>query len=64
MAEFILAILCILAGVIAGGLAILGFFANAMGAATNRDAVDLKPVVICAVLAIAGIGGGIAILVF
>ena len=64
MAETILAILCILAGVICGGIALLVLWANAMGGVTNASAVNNRPSLVLAILAVAGIGGGIAILIF
>lgn len=64
MAELILAILCIVIGVVFAGFALLGLFANAMGGVTNPSAVDLKPAAVCALIAVAGIAGGVTILVF
>lgn len=64
MAEVILAILCILIGLIAAGLALLTAWANAIGGVTNRAAVNLQPVVICTIIALAAIGGGVAMLVW
>lgn len=64
MAEIILAILCILAGVICGLGALLALWANAMGGVTNASAVNNKPSLVLAVLAIVGVAGGIAILIF
>lgn len=64
MAEFILAILCILAGVVCGLGALLVLWANAMGGVTNASAVNNWPSLVLAILAVAGVGGGIAILIF
>lgn len=64
MAEITLAVLCIVAGLLCAALALLSAGANHIGGATNPSMIDHKPTVIFAVLALAGIGGGISILVF
>ena len=63
MAQTILAVLAILAGAGCLTLTFIFFLGNAMGGATNPSMVDHKPTVICAVLAVAGIAGGIFMLV-
>lgn len=64
MAEIILAVLCILAGIVFGIGTLLVLWANAMGGVTNAQAVNNSPALIFLLLAVAGIAGGIAILVF
>lgn len=64
MAEIILAILCILAGVACGLGVTIVLWANAMGGVTNSSAVNNWPALVLAILAVAGVGGGIAILIF
>ena len=60
MADIILAILLIIAGLFALGFAFLTFAAAGMGNPDDPTA----PLLISLLLAIAGIGSGIAILVF
>lgn len=63
MAEAILAVLCILLGVTAALLAVLSLWAGVSErAATGSGGTGLWPLVF-AVIAVAGIGGGIAILI-
>lgn len=62
MAEIILAALAILAGVICAAFALLSAGANAHVAATNPSMVNHKTTVIFAVLALAGIAGGVFML--
>lgn len=64
MAEVILAVLCILVGLLCAGLAVLTLWANAIGGATNREAVNVTPVIVFAIVALAAIGGGVAMLVW
>jgi hypothetical protein len=64
MAEIILAVLCILAGIVFGIGTLLVLWANAMGGVTNAQAVNNWPALIFLLLAVAGIAGGIVILVF
>jgi hypothetical protein len=64
MSEIILAVLCIVAGIIFGLGTVLVLWANAMGAVTNASAVNNWPALIFLLLAIAGIAGGISILLF
>lgn len=60
MAEIILAVLCIIFGISALGYAALSIFSAGMGNPEDQTA----PVLISLAVAIAGIGGGISILVF
>lgn len=64
MADIILAVLIILAGICCGGVSVIVLWGNAMGGVTNADAVNNWPALVFAILAIAGVGGGISILVF
>jgi hypothetical protein len=64
MAEIILAVLCILAGIVFGIGTLLVLWANAMGGVTNAQAVNNWPALTFLLLAVAGIAGGIVILVF
>jgi hypothetical protein len=64
MAEIILAVLCILFGIGFAFVALLVLWGNAMGGVTNASAVNNRPAIVFAILAIAGVGGGISILVF
>lgn len=64
MAEITLAVLCILFGIGFAFATLLVLWANAMGAVTNAQSVNNWPALVLAILAIAGVGGGISILVF
>lgn len=59
MAETILGALCLLAGAVCAFMALLVLWANAMGGVTNASAVNNRPALWFAFLAIAGVAGGI-----
>lgn len=62
MAEIILAILCIVVGVVCAALAVLTAWAGALKQAATGSSEGTSGLLF-AILAIAGIGGGILILV-
>lgn len=64
MAEIILAVLCIAAGLFCWGCSLLVLWANAMGGVTNASAVDNAPAFWIALVGLVGVVGGISILVF
>jgi hypothetical protein len=59
MAQFILACLAILVGLVCAAFALLSAGANHMGGATNPSMVDHKPTVIFIVLAVGFIALGV-----
>jgi hypothetical protein len=59
MAEIILGALCLIAGVVCALVASLVLWANAMGGVTNAAAVNNRPALWFAILAIAGCAGGL-----
>lgn len=63
MAEIIVAVLCIIAGLGCALLTLVVMWGSAFGAATNASAVNNWPIVVLALLLIAAIGVGIAIIV-
>lgn len=63
MAEIILAVLCILVGVVCGAGALLFAWASALEQAATGSS-SLTGAAWLAILAVIGIGGGISILVF
>lgn len=62
MAEIILGALCLIAGVVCALLALMVLWANAMGGVTNASAVNNRPALVFAILALAGFIGGFTII--
>lgn len=63
MAEIILGALCLVAGVVCALIALLVLWANAMGGVTNASAVNNKPAAWLVLLAIAGVAGGLFLII-
>lgn len=59
MAEIILGALCLITGVVCAFIALVVLAANAIGGATNASAVNTRPAFWLGLLAVAGIGGGV-----
>jgi hypothetical protein len=59
MAEIILGALCLIAGVVCALLALVVLWGNAMGGVTNASAVNNRPALVLAIIALAGVAGGL-----
>lgn len=64
MAEIILAVLCIVVGAVFALLTLLGLWAGGLEQAATGSTNGRAAVIWFAIIALAGIGGGISILVF
>jgi hypothetical protein len=64
MAEIVLAVLCIVAGLGCALLTLIVAWGSAIGAVTNAAAARNWPILVLALLSIAFLAGGISILVF
>lgn len=62
MAEIILAIICIVVGLVGLAATVLVLWANAIGGVTNADAVNLWPALVAFIVAIAAFAGALTIL--
>lgn len=64
MAEIILAVICIVVGIVALAAAALVLGANAIGGVTNASAVNITPALLALIVALLAFAGAASILFF